>query len=547
MIEDLDKLEDGRHIDADLCIIGAGAAGLMIARAFLASRLRVVLIESGGWRAEDQTQALSDGEAEPGTFRGLQAGRTRAFGGTTTVWGGQCIRMDPIDFARRAWVPESGWPIDAATLDPYYAAAEENLDITAQDRQECAWRRFKLPAFDFDPDKLKAVHGVFIRNPDLGKRFRAELKAAPNLRVLLHANVVRLGTNAYGTQISEVEIHSLRGRAACVHARRVVLCAGAIENARLLLLSDASNSRGLGNTYDQVGRYLQDHPCGRAAVLSTDHPRVLQDHYNMLYGHGTRYLPKIAISAVAQRAEQVLNCVGRLSYEFDDQSGTRALLGLPAAVKAGEGPAALLARIGRVGRGLPDIADSAWRILVKGLSPAPKPRRILLELFSEQAPDPDSRVTLGAATDALGLRQIRVDWRLDELTGRTLRCFTRLVEEEFARLGLAQLQRASWLDELIPRRPDVLDSYHPAGTTRMGLDPRHAVVDTDCQVFGVHGLYVAGSSVFPTSGAANPTLTVAAIALRVADHIKAEFNRERVERAGAPCRTTPELSALPGD
>ncbi len=183
------------------------------------------------------------------------------------------------------------------------------------------------------------IHSVFIRQPDLGQRFRAELAAAANVRVLLHANTIRLDTDASGTQIRQVVVRDCTGRDRQIAARRVVLCAGGIENARLLLLSDQPSpdgtgpnghhaqrphANGLGNSYDLVGRFLQDHPCGRAAEIVTANPRRLQDHWNMLYGRRAHYLPKLALSEAAQRRELVLNCVGRLEYEYEPGSGMQA-------------------------------------------------------------------------------------------------------------------------------------------------------------------------------------------------------------------------------
>ncbi len=538
MIEDLDQLVDGQVLEADLCIVGAGAAGLLIARACLQSGLDVLLLESGGRSAEPGSAALSNGVSAPGPFRGLTEGRSRGFGGTTTLWGGQCLRLDAIDFERRAWVPGSGWPITADELAPWYDAAERVLEITPDEARLPAWERFGLEPIFYDRAALRPIHGVFIRRPDLGRRFRAQIEASRSVRVLLHATVQRLVTNAFGNQIKAVEVASLSGRRARVRARRVVLCAGAIENARLMLLSDDARSNGLGNEHDQVGRYLQDHPCGVGGIVRTDAPAVLQDHYNMLYGRGgTRFLPKIALSERAQREHGLLNCVGRLAYDYGDGSGTRALLDVMATLREGRAVAAL-GRLGRVGRGLPEIAQSVWRVYGRGLSPAPRPQRILLEVFSEQTPNADSRVSLAPATDAFGQRRVRVDWRLDPLTGRTMAAFTRLVGREFARLGLGWLQGEAWLDtaegEDGPARPSVVDSYHPAGTTRMASEPHQGVVDADCQVFGVHGLYVAGSSVFPTSGAANPTLSVAALALRLAERLRRAFADEASRPASPP-------------
>lgn len=545
MITTVDHLADGESLTADLCIVGAGAAGLMIAREFLRTGTQVVLVESGGWAARDDTQDLYRGEVER-PFRGLQAGRARVFGGTTTLWGGQCIPLDPIDFEARPWVPFSGWPITGADLAPYYERAKQRLEIAPEAFDEPVWRRFGLDPLELDADRLSPIHGVFIRQPKLGQRFRAELAAAANIRVLLHANTVRLDTDASGTQIRQVVFRDLAGREGTIAAKRVVLCAGGIENARLLLLSDHAvadgagpngrrrpgshangpHANGLGNSHDLVGRFLQDHPCGRSAEIVTANPRRLQDHWNMLYGRRAHYLPKLALSEAAQRSEQVLNCVGRLEYEYDPGSGIQAVRELVTDLRAGRLPPELGRKLAAVGRQSPDLASSGWRLVTRGLSPATPPRRIYLEAFTEQAPMPDSRVTLGESRDALGLRRVKVDWRMDASVWKTLRVFTRHVREEFARLGLGEVRPADWLTQGEPPDSALVNSYHPTGTTRMAQRPREGVVDVNCQVFGVHGLYIAGSSVFPTSGAANPTLTLIALALRLAERLRDELAQQ---------------------
>lgn len=531
MIECADDYPDKMLHQADLCIVGTGAAGLLIAREFCATGAAVVMLEGGDWSATHANQELFDGEVRDGAFRGLKEGRIRIFGGATTLWGGQCIRLDPIDFEQRSWVPFSGWPISYRDLKRFYEMAEMRLGIAPDAFKSDVWRRFGITSVDFDAAQLNSIFGVFIQRPNLAQRYRAELKAASNIRILLRANVLGIATNAYGTRVSRVDFQTLNGISGSVHARSVILCAGGIENARLLLLSNDRCQHGLGNDRGLVGRYLQDHPCGRTALITTSNPRLLQDHYNMLYGRGVNYLPKIALSEAGQRRARVLNCVGRLAYEYHPGSGIQILRELLANVRAGNWAPRLPTKLARIARSTPELAESAWRVMYKGLSPAPRPARIFLEAFSEQTPNPNSRVTLSDRRDRLGLPQVKIDWRLDAVTGDTLREFTVLVGKELKRLGLGTVQPADWLSEPELRYPNVVDSFHPAGTTRMAESQAGGVVDINSQVYGISGLYVAGSSVFPTSGAANPTLTIAALALRLAEHVKRELQRSSASKS----------------
>jgi choline dehydrogenase-like flavoprotein len=524
MIESLDQLPDKLILDTDVCIIGSGAAGLMMALEFIAAGIEFVMLEGGDLKPTAEGQDLYNGEIGGEAFRGVTEGRSRQFGGTTRLWGGQCVTLDPLDFEKRCWVPYSGWPITRETLTPFYERARRQLSVPAETFAPDLWRRFGLESFDFDPCHLHFTHGVFIRRPKLGNRFRATIAAARCARVLLQANITGIGTNVYGTQVTRVTFRSLHGKSGEVRARRVVLCAGGIENARLLLLSSDVDRCGLGNGQDLVGRYLNDHPCGLTATVSTDNPRRLQDHFNMLYSRAAFYLPKMGLSAAAQRREQALGCVGRLTYDYGPLSGIKALRDLVVDIHLRHWPDDLTAKLMRIVRFAPLVAPTTWRFLRHGLSPAPKPTSIHLEAFTEQTPNPESRVLLSDKIDALGLRQVKIDWRLDSLTGHTLRTFTNSVGREFKRLGLGTLQTADWLENPVPSTPDVTDSYHHAGTTRMADSHTRGVVDANCQVFGVDGLYVAGSSVFPTAGIANPTFSIMALAIRLADHIKQDLS-----------------------
>jgi choline dehydrogenase-like flavoprotein len=266
--------------------------------------------------------------------------------------------------------------------------------------------------------------------------------------------------------------------------------------------------------------------------VETQAPRQLQDHFNLLYGasartlrpgRGRKYLPKIGISEDVQRRERVLNCVGQLEYEYSPNSAMVALKNLVIALHMGRRPERVASTAIKVALASPLLAHHAYRFAARGLTPSVKPARIYLDAISEQAPNPDSRVTLGSTLDKLGLRQARVDWQLRGLDWRTLLVFAKSVQAEFSRLGLGNVKITEWLAEGDMSQAHVRDNFHPAGTTRLAERARDGVVDTNCQVFGVDGLYIAGSSIFPTSGTANPVLTITAMALRLSDHLKVKL------------------------
>jgi choline dehydrogenase-like flavoprotein len=521
MIDDLAAHGDGADLAADLCVVGAGPAGLALAREFLGSRTSVIVVESGGVRPEPEVEPLKEGEAEGLSENALVDARGRGFGGTTALWAGQCIPLDDIDFERKEWVPHSGWPIGPSALSTYYARAGALLGIPGETYDERLWDRWRMSPAALDSGKLNHRYTAWVPQPDLGRSFRSDFARSRNVRVLLHANVTAIETNADGTAFDHLRVRHLGGIAARVRARACVLCCGGIENARLLLMSGDPDAGGVGNPHDNVGRFFQDHAHVPSAIIQSPRPRMLQERYSMFHSGGRRYLPKVVLAPAVQRAEGVLNCIANFEFLFADEA-VNALRRVYLGTRGHrEGTTALRRDLRLVAEGLPAAGATVYHRLALGRSSLSPPARTLLRTHPEQAPNRDSRVLLSRERDSLGSNKARVEWRLTELERRTVEVMARTVDAEFRRLGLAQSDVPEWLFE-----PDgdwtqrFGDSYHHIGTTRMADDPRHGVVDRDCQLHGVAALYLGGSSVFPTSGYANPTLTIVALSLRLADHLK---------------------------
>lgn len=499
----------------DLCIVGAGPAGLAVAREFLGTGVRVLVVESGGFEAAPEVDDLKRGE-NVGTPLSLVEGRARVFGGTGTLWPGQCLRLDRSDLEARDWVPNSGWPLDRSQLDPYYDRAANWIGIPARRFDEQAWQRFGLVPPAFAVDRLVHRSSTYSTHPDVGAVYRRDFENSLGIRVLLNASVSHIDTT--GGVARRLTLRSLTGRTGRVRARTTVLCGGGIENARLMLLS------GLGDHNDAVGRYLQDHPT--LWVDFVPHRSVtLQEFYGWLGRGRVRYFPRIRLSTRVQREQRVLNAIATLLHDRADTPGLVAARELSSALQDRRRPRSLgPAGAGRVLRELPGVARGAFRRFAQGRPSAAPLDRTRVQILLEQSPNRDSRISLSAERDQLDLPRARVDWRLSELERRTARVFVDVLDAEFRRLGLGHVGDLQWLDG-----DDWLkgfeDAYHPIGATRMSADATTGVVDSNCRVHGIDQLYVCGTSVFSTSGYANPTLTVVALALRLADHLKVSTSR----------------------
>jgi choline dehydrogenase-like flavoprotein len=544
--------------DADLCVIGAGAAGIAIARHFIGTSVTVCLVEGGGATGEEQSQALYEGTSIGPVPFDAGTSRMRVFGGSCNLWGGGCIPLGEHDLAERQWVPHSGWPIAYDELTPYYERARAYCQIEAHPFADGTFlTEVAHSPISFDADKL--INPVFARSPILfGKAYRPELKTAPNITVLLHANLLELHASANGAAIRYARIGTVGGHKGVVRARHYVLACGGVENARMLLLSNSVLPRGLGNEYDLVGRYFMDHPCGSMGTIITDAPERLTRPYDRNLGKGPApAFPEIGLSPAFQRAHRILN--GRVhpfAVEGPVPHGIRSLREFRAAwrpavqdenallearlcaalknapsndddTRARSKNMALLAL--RVGLGYADIAKAMLQKL--GKKPTVRSNRVELIGYFEQAPNPDSRVALAEERDVLGLPKICVDWRLTALDRYTYRTAAALFGTELARACGGTYQAAAWLSEDDRATAQVRTTAHHIGTTRMSDDPQQGVVDPQCRVHGMDNLHIAGSSVFPTGGWAFPTFTIIALSLRLADHLRTQLRTSALSEA----------------
>jgi choline dehydrogenase-like flavoprotein len=534
-------------IDVDLCIVGAGAAGIAIARSFIGTSVTVCVVEGGGLSGEEKSQALYEGSSigcppfDPGTSR------MRVFGGSCTLWGGGCIPLGKHDLSQRDWVPHSGWPLSYDDLEPYYDRARSYCQIDSHAFAEGSFLGpLNRSPLSFDAEKL--VNQIFARSPILfGQAYRSELDQAPNIKVLLHANLLELETWPSGTSVRQARIGSLDGHGGRVRARQYVLASGGIENARLLLHSNSIVPDGLGNEHDLVGRFFMDHPSGKLGTVTTSDPDRLTRPYDRNLGKGPApTFPEIGLSNEAQRAHRMLS--GRVhpfAVEGTVPKGIRALRNFRAALHPpahdegsmlearlcaalkngpsnGDGTAvatesmAMLAL--RLGLGSIDIARAFLQKLAD--KPVVTSNHVDLIGFFEQAPNPDSRITLGDEIDALGKRKVRVDWQLTPLDRHTYRTAATLFGSELAKACGGAFQLEQWLEGGNEVMPQVHGTAHHLGTTRMSDDPHQGVVDRHCRVHGIDNLHIAGSSVFPTGGWAFPTFTIAALSLRLAEDLR---------------------------
>jgi choline dehydrogenase-like flavoprotein len=545
MLTDARTVQTGTEFLCDLCIVGSGPAGIAIADRLRGSRLSVIMLESGGFNVEAPAQSLYRGEVDGDPYYRLDACRWRLFGGSSNRWGGWCRPLEGADFTRRDWLPNSGWPIGAQTLQPFELAAAQLFELP-NDRFDLASWQHRLPAgLPFAGTSFQNT--VFQHSPEtnFGETYRERLLSANNVSTFLYANLTEIRLQAGAQRIDRLEVATLSGRRFTIRPRATVLAAGGIENARLLLASRRDRPAGIGNEFDRVGRYFMEHLHVPVGHLVT---RAGNNHFyrKAIFGD-VRLRGVLTPTATAQAQHRLL--ATSIAIEDASYSLGTPFVGWPPAITFGpvrayrnlratryKHVAELIKQSAQWAQSLPtkfhtgNLARAAYATARRRGHTG---RVYSLYFRAEQAPDPENRIRLSERTDALGLPQSRLVWRVRPVDAASITAWFEVLRRDVHERGLGVVigPTANWAQE-------TTGGPHHMGTTRMSVNPRDGVVDRDCRVHSVDNLYVAGSSVFVTSGYANPTFALVTLALRLAEHL-----RRRLGPRSVPARAGDAFSA----
>lgn len=530
----------------DVCIIGAGPVGITLALHLARRGRSVILLESGDRKplaaAQAQAEAVLDGPFHVPMSLAVQ----RRLGGTSNLWGGRCVPLEPIDFGARPFTAGPAWPI----------AAE---DVLRHLPQACDYIGCGAPVFTSPPP-------VRIDNPDFRldqlerwstrPRFRnahgRELRTHPRIDLRLRATATGF-TFAPDGRVAAVQVRGPGGEQAAVRAHAVILAGGGLENARLLLAAQNGEQR-FGGPDGPLGRYYMGHVYGSVAEIVIADPKLDAELDYFDDGHGSYVRRRFTPSADLQRRENLANAAlwpefppihdpahrsGVLSFAYLALSlppvGRMVVAESVRNAYLGKAPIRRLPHLLNVVRDFPRTAtfvpDFVYRrYLARRIRPGfferNRARRYALRYHAEHLPNQESRVTLSGTRDATGLPQLRVRLHFTEADTVSLLKTHQHFDTWLQNTGIG---RMSWSVPEAERTAHILrqcyDGHHQIGTTRMAASRAGGVVDADCRVFDAGNLFVAGSSVFPTSGEANPTLSAVALAVRLAETLDRELSQ----------------------
>ncbi|MBD2701434.1 GMC family oxidoreductase [Spirosoma sp. BT702] len=551
--------QEGETLTADICIVGSGPAAISMALSLDGSPLRVLMLTGGSWTETIANQDLYRGSVSPaGSHESLEENRRRQFGGTSSAWGGRCIPFEPIDFKARSWVPDSGWPISYDDLLPHYQKAAELCQIGRYEFDaQAAFPHSKREILEGLDSESLVSYPLERWSPPVhfGKTYRAALENSANIHVLMDAHVLALKTENDSSTVSHVTV-SLGGITLSVKANKFVLATGGIENARLLLASTTDRyPTGLGNQHDNVGRYYMVHFSGvYAEVKLYDKAKLMADFERDnggVYCRRRWWFPE-----PTQEAHKLLNTIFFL-YHANTTNGHRDVLFSSRFVAKSVLSILSQKSINRVvSKGkelLPSLKEHAVNVAKNGFFEIPDLIKLGLQRMAkrrlpyllpskrndywglyfqaEQAPNRESRICLSSSQkDAFGMPRAEAQLAFLEADIESIVDTHTLFVQEFRTKNLGEIRYVEAdLRQYLKERIDTYNSAsHHIGTTRMSDDPQTGVVDRHAKVYGLTNLYVAGSSIFPTGGHANPTLTIVAHALFLANHLKVNHKNKEM-------------------
>jgi choline dehydrogenase-like flavoprotein len=516
-------LEDAPHattFESDVCIIGAGIAGLILARKMAARGKVVHLLEAGGVEEEPRSQELYRGEMM-GTFhRGTTEGRFRTFGGSSTHWAAQLLPYPDEVFEARQAVDRVGWPISGADLAGYYPEIHEIMGANAfrfDDRFLSQIGAQPYPGDDAVRVRFSKWAPFSRRN--LARTVGKDCLASDKVTVFFHANAVSINFSPSGAEVTGVSVKNYRDGSFTFKARLYVISTGTIETSRLLLNSTRLSPSGAGNPGDRVGRYFFDHVSCTTGKISSKAFPVYKKYFAPYYRQKTLHTARFETSAALQEKLAILAVMAHFEFEEAEGSGLVIFRRFLHDIQAG--------RVGRKGgqeiSSLPKAALGGLRTVydlkVRGRRiPSPE-ARITLRFDVEQKPSAESRILLSDQLDSLGQPRLAVDWKRSEDEAHSMHAFAGHMDAFLKSVGLELEWREGLRESAGAWRELGIDCFHPMGGARMGLSPATSVVDARMRVHGVANLFVASCAVYPSGGSSNPTFSLMALTLRLADHL----------------------------
>ena len=524
MLIDIKTVNEPQTFLADVCILGGGVAGIVLAKELSSKNINITVLDSGGETYEQKTQDLYKAESKPNVFPPPSSSRLRFLGGSSNHWENSVERFDPIDFKKREWVAQSGWPIDYEDVEKYYPEAEQYCGVGKEGFNLKHWEdKLNFKDIFFNSELLDTAISKSASPPTrFFEKYGEELTKQSNVTVLKNANITDIDFDTEKQSINSATFRAFNKPDCRIKAKIFIMCFGGIENARMLLTFNEKYNDKLGNQFDNVGRYFMEHPTIRAAhfyplqnKLNKVYAGILSDSY---FIHGRC---KLKESTLYKNQTNNLRLYFKERSKLDLSHGISSSHILTDSLKKKEIPDDFGTHLVNVLKDIDLISETFLRkkFDTSFVDDADDFSGYQIVSMIEQTPDKNNRITLGNTRDLLNIKKINIDFKITETDKKSAWRSLELLAQDPILQSLGRVR-------LLKKRDSrIWDSqlgfgHHHMGTTRMSHTEKNGVVDSSSKVFGTKNFYIAGCSVFPTGGHVPPTLTIVAMAIKLANEIK---------------------------
>lgn len=509
---DLNKeaISYSKEVSFDVVVVGAGAAGILLAVELAKRSKRVLLLESGHFSEDEKRQELNTVEQTGKTLSNAVWGRKRAIGGTTIAWGGQSLPFSPIDFEARDWVTNSGWPLASNDLQEYYMQANDFMKIDTKDYDEEVLKLLGMQKPAFNNQLLRYHFSKWAPESNFKRLYWTQLEQTVTIVYNAVLTKILLGEDG---RVENIEVSNFKQDTYTIRTSQLIMATGGIETIRILLSNRHQITSGIGNHSDWLGKCFMDHPCIKVGIVATNKPYKLQSLFNTHVKNGLKYSVRLSASESLQRRHRILNGSASIMFdypdeEFDPYAEIRRFMKTRRITSAKT-----------VAGNINSYVFSAFAYTSRHFVYKHRAKGNLV-LMLEQEPVRDSYIGLSKNIDQFGIPQARINWSVNHKTWDTVVTMSAVLGEEMSRLSLGEVHPEPYIKKDNPDWENCLtDVNHHMGGARMSSSANEGVVNKDLQVWGHENLYICSAAVFPTASHSNPTLTLLALAHRLVNKI----------------------------
>ena len=524
--------KDIRNIfTSDICIIGAGIAGLVIADELKKSGLKINILEAGGEKHDySLTKNLFKVKMLSYKHTGAMKGRYRVFGGSSIKWGGQLLPLNKIDFQKRSYIPNSGWPIKINSLKPFYRNCEELLGVNSESYGKIFSKKFfgKFKPKNFNNIKFRFSKWAPFSHRNLSKTLGRRCKKSKNIKIFLNTTATRIVLNKSNQEVAYIRALNDKKEKIYFKSNTFILAGGTFETVRLLLISKDINGKSIGDHSDLLGKYFHDHISIKVAEIKPKNRNLLLDHWSPKFVNSTLHTIKMEATEKWQREKKSLNVLSHIIYEEGNKSFINILREIYQSYQEGFFKIKFIKfrDIFILLKNIINIILISLFILIKKRKLPSNSADIFLYLDCEQYPNIKNQILLNDKKDEFNMNKLSINWSWSTYEIKALSEFSKEINREWENLNLGKLKWLVDFKNAKNLKEIIKDTYHPMGGTRMSNKKTDGVVDKNLKVHNIKNLYIASCSVFPTGGSSNPTMTLILLCLRLSKFLKNNIYKE---------------------